>query len=961
MTKPSSILVFLFAVLVFLLPETSFSQSINLGTPPVLNFSKKAYKAGTQVWDITQDDNGVMWFGNNEGLLEFDGIHWRLHPLNNQTILRSVRAGADNRIYVGGQDEFGYFSPEANGALTYHSLKSLLPESEQHLGDVWNISVREEGVFFRTDHQVFRFYNQRLTALFPPGSDLHFMGEWQGKLLMQDGKFKLYIFEQEALHALEKPSDFKIGTISGILSFSPDTTLFTTIKNGIWFFNGTQFVPWTTQDDPFLKTNIIYCAGMLSDGKIALGTSLNGLVILDRRRRIYHHLNKKSGLQNNTTLSLFAPKRGGLWLGLDNGIDFVDVHSPFATIFPDGELQGTGYTAQVFGGKIYFGTNTGLYVTDWVNYYSPGKRAHFTMVEHSEGQVWSLNEIGGRLMMGHHEGPFDIQGTNAIKLTRLQGVWKFVQLSTRYCIAGHYNGIALFKKKDTGWAFECTLNGLTESSRLLAKDALGNIWMAHPYRGIFKINLDTSKNELLVNFFDPHQGLPSALGNHLFQLGENIVFTGKTGIFNYNNAQNLFLPDSNFAQILGPKTHVRYLKQDNQGNIWYATDLETGILMVENTALGKKVHRVPIPELADKLTVGFPFILSVDSQNVFIATDHGFTHFNPSAYFSVKDTALRLVLHEVLLKDGSDSVLFGGYRASGEIPARIVLSDWQNSLFFAFSATDYPGSEFIQYSHFLEGADHQWSEWTGETELLLNNLHPGNYVFSLKARNQHGLVSHTQTFYFKILPPWYANSWAYFFYFSLLAGLVLGIILRQQRKFSLEKKGLVSMYQQQTRYSEEAINRLLNEKLEAELKHQNQELATATLHIVQKSEILNGIKNALVKLQTKVTADPKLEREISQIIRILEQDVRTDSDWAQFSHHFDQVHSDFLKRISEGFTQLSPNDYKLCAYLRLNLSSKEIAALMNISLRGVESSRYRLRKRLGLDTEANLTEFLMRL
>jgi DNA-binding CsgD family transcriptional regulator len=103
-----------------------------------------------------------------------------------------------------------------------------------------------------------------------------------------------------------------------------------------------------------------------------------------------------------------------------------------------------------------------------------------------------------------------------------------------------------------------------------------------------------------------------------------------------------------------------------------------------------------------------------------------------------------------------------------------------------------------------------------------------------------------------------------------------------------------------------------------------------------------------------------MEREIHQIIKMLEQDARTDADWEQFSHHFDQVHSDFLKRLGEAHAHLSPNDYKLCAYLRLNLSSKEIAALMNISLRGVESSRYRLRKRLGLDTEENLTDYLMR-
>ncbi len=701
MSRPSTIQILLFALSAVLLPEITLCQSVNLGNPPVLSFSKKAYKAGTQVWDITQDDNGVMWFGNNEGLLEFDGIHWRLHPLNNRTIVRSVRAGAGGQIFVGGQDEFGYFSPGADGTLVFHSLKALLPPPAQHFGDVWNISVRSEGVFFRTNDQVFRYHDQQLSTLFPPGSTLHFMGEWQGKLLLQDGNLNLYVFENDQLRRLEKPADFKFGTISGILQFSPDTTLVATIKNGIYFFNGEQFVPWKTQDDSFLKTNIIYCAGMLSDGKIALGTSLDGLVTLDRQRRIYQHLNKKSGLQNNTVLSLYAPKHGSLWLGLDNGIDFVDVHSPFNSIFPDSELQGTGYTAEVFGGKIYFGTNTGLYTTGWASYYTPSERLRFSKVQHSEGQVWSLNKVDGSLLMGHHEGAFDIKGNGADKLTSLQGVWKFVQISPEYAVAGHYNGLAIFKKTVGGWAFESTLNGLTESSRILAKDAQGDLWMAHPYRGIFRIQVNPAQRSLHADFFDQQSGLPSSLGNHLFQIENNVVFTGENGIFSFSREQNRFIPDLNFGQILGPKAQVRYLKQDQQDNIWYATDRETGILMVENNALGKKVRRVPIPELTDKLTVGFPFLLPVDGQNVFIATDHGFIHFNPEAYFSQKDTVLRLVLHEVRLKNGMDSVLFGGHSAVQDQFREIELSAPQNSLAFAFSATDYPGSEFIQYSHFL--------------------------------------------------------------------------------------------------------------------------------------------------------------------------------------------------------------------------------------------------------------------
>lgn len=915
---------------------------------------------------MDQDKDGVMWFANNDGLVEFDGTHWRLFPLDNGTIVRSARAGNDGRVYVGGQGDFGYFAPDAQGQLKYRSLKPLIPEPGQHFTDVWDVLVREEGVFFRTDNQVFRLHDERVTTLFPSDKSLLFMGEWKGKLLVQDGDFLLYVFENDRLRPLENPGAFRNGRISSILSLNADTTLVTTIQDGIFFFSGHSFEPWKTQDDPFLKTNRIFCASLLPDGKIALGTSLNGVVTLDRQRRIFHHLNKKSGLQNNSVLSLFATAGGSLWLGLDNGIDFADLSSPFTTFFPDGELQGTGYTAQIFKGKIYFGTNSGLYATDWKNYYAPNEKQKFSLVQNSGGQVWSLNHLGAYLLMGHHEGAFNIEGLTARKLVKLQGVWKFVQLTPEIAVAGHYNGLAVFNKTASGWAFDSTLGGLTESSRLLAKDEAGNVWMAHPYRGIYRVRVHPAEHKVDATFFNARQGLPSDLGNHLFQLGDKIVFTGGQGIFRFDAGQERFLPDDNFNRIFGEKTRVKYLRQDGAGNIWYVTDRETGVLFVESGTLEKKVRKIPIPELQDKMTGVFQFILPVNDHNVFFATGQGFIHFNPAAY-TPKDPTVRLVLQEVRLKNEADSLLFGGHRIPGASFPAITLSSSQNALGFAFSAPDYPGGEFVRYAHFLEGADRGWSEWHTESDIAYNSLPPGKYIFHIKARNQHGTESDVLSFPFRIRPPWYASNAAYFFYVLLLLAFGAGIIYRQRKRFEREKQDMQTLHQRreeqhqlQARQSEEAINRLQNEKLEAEINHKTQELATATMHLVQKNEILNAIKDTLEKLKRKATASPELNSEIGKIIKMVEHDVRVDADWEHFSHNFDQVHSEFLKRLGEQYPHLSPNDYKLCAYLRINLSSKEIASLMNISVRGVEASRYRLRKRLGLDTEKNLTEFLMR-
>lgn len=956
MRKNISRAFFLLAVLLCGLSNIGFGQSVNLGDPPVVNFTKKIYKAGTQVWDVAQDDRGVMWFGNNDGLLEHDGNHWRLHRIANRTIVRSIGIGENGLIYAGGQGEFGYFMPDAKGILQYHSLSPLAPETERHFGDVWNIAVRPEGVFFRTDHQLFRYSQGKVQALFPGGSDLRFMGEWAGKLIIQDGSTRIFVFENDQFKPLQSPANFGFGTISAILPYAQDTTLVTTIKNGIYFFDGVSFQPWRTQNDDFLKSNIIFCADMLSDGTIALGTSLNGFITIDRQRRIYHHLNRKSGLQNNTILSLMATDQGGVWLGLDNGISYIDVLSPLTAIFPDGELQGTGYTAQVFNDKIYFGTNTGLYATNWMNYYPPDQRYNFTKIRQTEGQVWSLNVLDNSLLVGHHEGAFEINGLNARQLTHINGIWKFIKIAPDKAIAGYYNGLLLFNKTASGWAFESTISGFNESSRLLATDDQSNLWMGHPYRGIYKIKVQPENSTAQYSFYDTAKGLPSTLDNHLFQMGSGIVVTGEKGIFNYAADQDKFVPDNQFEQYFDANTQIKYLNQDKFGHIWYSTLSEVGLLSIQENTLGKKVIRQPIPELTDKLTGGFPFVLPIDDRNVFIATHQGFLHFNPSSYFSRSKQPLRLVVHEIRLNNNKDSLLYGGNLTPGEI----TLNADQNSVYCSFSAPDYPGNEFIAYSYMLEGADKKWSDWNTRPDLTFSHLNPGNYTLHLKAKNQHGVESSTVSIPLTILPPWYASSLAYAIYITLFAALMLGLLYRQQRQFKEEKQGLVQLHQQQAQYSQEEINRLENEKLEAEVRHKNEDLASATMHIVQKNEILNSIRDELKKLKHYTAPDSKFNKDISHIIKLIDQDARTDADWEQFSGHFDQVHSDFLKRIGDQYGHLSQNDYKLCAYLRLNLTSKEISTLMGISLRGVESGRYRLRKRLGLDQDVNLTEFLMR-
>lgn len=943
------------------------AQGINLGMPPIWNFSKKQYHAGTQNWDATQDNNGVLYWANNEGLLQYDGSHWNCFPVANKTVVRAVAFDGGSRIYVGAQGEFGYFHQSANAKLTYHSLVDLLPENQRGFEDVWDIAFYEGSVFFRTNYKVFQFDQKEikiqqvsgsLTAMFTTPQGFFIQQNLQELFFFEDGGFKKRLEVKE----LTSP-------ITGAIPWIGDTTLLTTLKNGIFYRVNNQIGLWKTAADVLFREKRIYTATGLSNGQIAIGTSLDGLIIIDRHRRIFRHLTKKNGLRNNNILSTFADHGGNLWLGLDNGIDCIVLDAPFSTIIPDGELEGTGYAVTIFQNDIFLGVSNGVYRTPWLPFYDPQKAPFFKKVKSTDGQVWALNTFGNELIMGHHEGIFRLNGGGNSQLSAEPGAWTFVQLSDDYLLGGTYNGLILFRKSGINWVFDQKIKGLEESCRFMVKDEDGAVWISHPYRGLYRVEWQPEyKAVSKVSFYNTQNGLPSTLNNGVFPIAGKAVFTTEKGIMRFNHQKTSFVLDEDFNRVLLGSGIVRYLKEDLKGNIWYVSDKEVGILLVNDLGVKKNIQKKIFPELYQKLVSGFQFIYPVDESNVFFGAEQGFIHFNAETP-SIRDTVLHLVLSHITASGSQDSILldncFAIENSSTGQSNWPVLEAGMNNLRFSFSATDYKDPVFLEYRVKLLGLDQEWSEWSPEYLRNFTNLNPGKYTFQVQARNKDGLQSRVVQYVFRISPPWYASTVAFFCYTLGIIGLFASFILRQRSKFEHEKEQLTERHlqitaeqQREVEQSKAALTAIQNDKLENEIRFKNKELAAATMHLVQKGEVLLTVKENLDQILEQST-NPTVKKEIQQLLNLLNFDAKLDEDWEQFAFHFDQVHVDFLKRLREHYPQLSINDYRLCAYLRMNLTTKEIAPLLNISVRGVEASRYRLRRKLELSNDVNLTDLIL--
>ena len=937
-----------------------------IGLPDIINYSKKDYGTGLQNWDIKQDKNGIIYFANNEGLLSFDGNTWKLYSLPNKTIVRSVEIGFDGRIYTGGQDELGYFSPAINGQLEYHSLTNLLAAKDKTFGDVWDIVTLNKNVFFRTNSKIFKLTNQSIAAFNAP-SDWLFMNTSNGILYAHDSKAGLLYFNNDAFQPVSNNNPLPQNEpVTGILSLSRDSSLLITLRNGIYLMANGNIVQQPGKNNQYFGTARIYAATYVNKDLIALATNNKGVIIIDKNGNIIQSFTTNEGLQNNNILSIFLDQQQNLWLGLDNGIDLVAYNSAVKFIKPT--LQnGSGYTALVYKSNLFMGTTNGLYsipieasVKD-LSY----TRGAFTAVKNAQGQTWTLSDINDHLLMGHHDGGFEIKDNTAIPLSTNGGYWKFSPLSSTFpsqrMVAGNYKGLTFFNYINGRFIQSADLPDFTESSRFVAIDQQKNIWVSHPYHGVFKI----SPVDSIHYTYKKGKGLPSDLNNHVYKLKNEIVVGTENGIYTYNPAKDAFEPSVYYKKILGNQS-IRYVQEDPVGNIWFFHEKNLGVIDLS----GKEPAVIYLPELNNKLLSGFEFIYPLNDQNIFIGGEKGFLHINYEKY---KKTIIQLnvQVRNVRAVSDRDSLIFGGYFSAVNDPQQQSKNNLPRIkhglriLHFEYSSSLLGYQSNLEYSYRLKDFDNNWSAWTKRTEKEYTNLPAGNFSFEVKVRNNLGSESPVSSFSFVVLPPWYFSTIAKIIFLLLFIGAnyilfrwLKNKFTKQQQKHDEEQRRLSYIHELELNKTASELVTLRNEKLEAEIHFKNSELASSAMHLVKKGELLTKVKSELGAAMKSVD-QPKALGDLKKLVKSLSEDESMDQEWDHFAKHFDKVHSNFVVELKEKHPTITPNEIKLCAYLRMNLSTKEIAQLMNISVRGVEISRYRLRKKLQLPAAMSLFDYLI--
>ncbi|MCB0518478.1 MAG: hypothetical protein KDD27_06055 [Saprospiraceae bacterium] len=916
------------------------------------------YKAGIQNIDFAQNRDMTIFVANNLGVLAYNGNDWEVHASKTGKKQRSLAFDENtNRLYFGSQGEFGYF----DGDWNYVSLLGKIPAAARDFDEVWDVFLFNSKTYFCTFQGIYVYDGQSVSVInHVAGFNRAFLTS--GKLFAQSQKGELFEIKDKALLEPAYFQNQSPETLAGVIYHEEGYLLF--YNSGKIEF-ATAFGISEKYDNlgKALQGKYVNHVLQLSDTRLVIATQTAGLFLYDLQKRLLENITTKDGLMTNACLRAFQDYAGNLWVGMQNGIALININSPMRFINQEINLEGSGYEAFYTEEGTYFTTSNGIYFL--------GKNADRSVfLPGTEGPAYGIQRIAGKLYAGHHTGLFLLENGLAKRRATTHGLWQVKQLKSKpeFAIGGAYSGLYLFRLNENMELQPIQkIRGFNESSRFFEEDQKGRLWVGQFYKGLYQLTLSDDLTGATVEKVSDKYGFPFDDQIVLSLIDNELHLATRKGIYKVNPLTDSIVQVAMFSENIGEQ-QVYLLAQDNQKNIHVYAENLVGFyqqISASNYAF--------VPSSLFQLRYSFNndlLNISVNTDNgVLFNANEGFIHYRPELENRL-GVDKPLVISKIINVAGHQ-VLYERkpFEAKPASIARLVVPNQAKVLQFAVEAFQFEEVNNRQFRYFLEGFDEQYGEWTNTPTKEYTNLKEGEYKFFVQTKNHLGQTVTSQPVPLKVKPPLHRSLLAKILYVLLgLSALVL-VSKRQKRRYNRkakeveEAKGKELAQKQQELLEiegqkEQKLRQLEEDKMKSELQHLNNLLAASTMNLVVKNEFMETIKEELKEVRRKGKSS-ETKQALEKIVKEIDSTLRLQEDWKQFEFHFDMVHGDFLNRLREQFHDLTPNEQKLCAFLRLNLNTKEISNLMGISLRGVEIARYRLRKKLGIDQGQNLSKFIL--
>ena len=930
--------------------------------PVVTNFTKNEYKAANQNWAVGQDTHGYLYFGNNNGLLRFDGMAWELFTIPGNRVVRALMTSSDGRVYVGSFEEFGYFQPQKTGEFCYHSLSQELKKYNMQNDEIWTILSLNGKIYFQSFTSYFVYDGKTVTGYRNKGSFLFFNSYKQAIYthVEQTGFSRLDPL-QNTFHSVIAQGAPKT-QVTAILPFDTKRTLLVTTNDGLYLLEGNTCSMFDNQaNDWFLKANVNK-AIITNDSVYVIGSILDGVVAINKKGRVLWKLNTTNFLQNNTILGMYCDKMNNVWLALDKGVALVHTGGKVRYVASFRPSIGAIYGLNIFQSDIYIGTNQGLYSGTIGNLSDEIKNLDVSLIPKVKGQVWDLKRFDGQLFCGNNEETFCVDKKNLTMAAPVRGgfcIQEGVINGQNVLVQGTYTQLCIYKKDKTGkWVFSNAVDNFMNPIRYLEIDYQGTIWAAHLHQGLYRIVLDKSLKHIHELKVFPMLGGRPHLCINVFKVANRVVFTNGERFYTFNDLNKEIIPFKSLNDGLGNFSGAYRVNHFRDNLYWFMRDEDAALVQIENekVTVVDVINYTSFPnENVDKNQN----IMAISEDKCLICLEDGLALYKLPDRFAKKTPLFHLLLKSAHAYNSDNTT---GRLLAFEHPD--VLPYTFNSILFTVAYPNFDNIDNIRFRYRLEGIDKRWSDLKSATNQEYVRLPYNKYTFKAEVVTSTGEILDTFSYDFEIAPPFYLSTLAKTLYVLLFIFLIIIAFRKMQselikRRDKIEQKH-IELRKQELEHSEQQIMKLEKEKLENELMLKSKELAGSTMSIIKKNDILVRIKEELI-VQKEQLGSQYPKKYFEKIIRFIDENLSSEDDWAVFQSNFDRIHENFFRNLHVRYSELTSNDLRLCAYLRLNLSSKDIANLMNISLKGVEAGRYRLRKKLNISAEKSLTEFMIEL
>ncbi len=778
------------------------------------NFTTDEYGAEAQNWAVVQDGRGIVYVGNNSGVLEYDGYEWRMIRMS--VAVRSLAIDANGYVFVGAIRELGYLSPDSTGYMRFRSLTSLLPTTD--FGDVWSVHAVDDKIYFHTSAYIFRLtlpasgnpaeIQKSSLKVWEAGAqerEFHTVFYVNGRLYVRQRGVGLQELVGDELKLLPLGESFADESIYFLIPYDDTRVLLGARDRALMVYDHAKLEPWKHEVVDYLVDNNFYHAIRMRDGSFAFGTSVGGVVVLDETGEVRHVINEKTGLQSNEVNFLFCDGQDGLWLALSNGVTRAEVATPlsFQTTFV-GQKQNVECLTR-YKNHLYIGTSLGILYRNFDKDVNIFNKQPYEPVAGVNSHCWSLLETKGTLFAATTGGVYIVREKNAYLLNDyIAYTMASSSLDPKRLYLGLEDGLASLYHQNGTWLDEGRVVGVNETVRSMVEMPNGELWLGTTSQGVVRLRFTSGRRgKPEIKRFGPADGLRSGTDNYVFYVRNQFLVGNNKGLFRFENDK--FIPEPKYgAKFADGSKGVYRIVEGADGQIWITTTTIAGgtrfetVAVVRDTLLNTfKLDPLPFRR------IGNFHVNQIFAENdgvVWLGGNDGIVRLDTRMAATYQDP-FHAVIRKVLLNE--DSTIFAGaFRNRFGAAGLEQNTDWvpviefgKNVLRFVCAATSYDNAaanEF-QYRLILEGnwwsaRDTAWSNWTKESYKEYTNLSEGRYQFMARARNIYHVESNVASFEFVIPTPWYRSWWAILLYVVLGAGGVYGLVRWRVRSLEEDKR-----------------------------------------------------------------------------------------------------------------------------------------------------------------------------